>query len=114
MPMVEKRGFKVNDVVDGALSRRRAVSSLSSWLARFVMRVLGWQLVGEPPDVPKYVLIAAPHTSNWDFLIVLALDFAFKVGCVWMGKDSGRVWSGLRNFCDGHGQCIPLDAEGTN
>ena len=52
------------------------------------MRMLGWQLVGEPPDVPKYVLITAPHTSNWDFLIMLALDFAFKVECVWMGKDS--------------------------
>lgn len=75
-------------IVDAGLNRREKVSSLSSWLARFVMKILGWQLVGEPPDVPKYVLIAAPHTSNWDFLIMLALDLAFKVECVWMGKDS--------------------------
>lgn len=51
------------------------------------MRVLGWQFVGEPPDIPKYVLIAAPHTSNWDFMVMLALDFAFKIRCVWMGKE---------------------------
>jgi 1-acyl-sn-glycerol-3-phosphate acyltransferase len=36
----------------------------------------------------QYVLIAAPHTSGLDFLAMLALDFAFQVGAVWMGKES--------------------------
>lgn len=78
----------MSDIVDAGLNRRKKTSSLSSWLAKFVMKILGWQLVGEPPDMSKYVLIAAPHTSNWDFLVMLALDFAFKVECVWLGKDS--------------------------
>jgi len=30
---------------------------------------MGWQLVGQKPDLEKYVLIVAPHTSNWDFFI---------------------------------------------
>jgi 1-acyl-sn-glycerol-3-phosphate acyltransferase len=36
----------------------------------------------------KYVLIAAPHTSNWDFLVLLMMDFSFKLASVWMGKAS--------------------------
>jgi 1-acyl-sn-glycerol-3-phosphate acyltransferase len=71
-----------------ALNRRRGVSSLASWLARGIIWIVGWHFAGEPPDVPQYVLIAAPHTSNLDFLAMLALDFAFQVGAVWMGKAS--------------------------
>jgi 1-acyl-sn-glycerol-3-phosphate acyltransferase len=80
---------------------------LSSWLARFVLRILGWQLVGEPPDVPKYVLIGAPHTSGWDFPIMLTIRFAFEVEWVWMGKDS--LFRGpLGLFCRRMGG-IPID-----
>lgn len=61
---------------------------LLSWLANFLLRVSGWRLEGSPPDVPKYIFIAAPHTSNWDFLLLLAMTFAFRVRCVWMGKAS--------------------------
>ena len=52
------------------------------------MRVIGWRYEGEPPDVDKYVMIAAPHTSGLDFFLLLALDFAFQIDCVWMGKES--------------------------
>ena len=39
-----------------------------SKIAAFIYRILGWSTVGEiPPDLKKYVIIAAPHTSNWDF-----------------------------------------------
>jgi 1-acyl-sn-glycerol-3-phosphate acyltransferase len=94
-------------MIDAGLNRRREVSSLSPWLARFVVRILGWQLVGEPPDVPKYVMIGAPHTSGWDFPIMLAIRFAFKVEWVWMGKDS--LFRGpLGLFCRRMGG-IPID-----
>lgn len=37
-------------------------------LATFVFHSLGWKAEGEiPSDIKKYVIIAAPHTSNWDF-----------------------------------------------
>ncbi len=35
-------------------------------LARLILRVAGWTIVGELPKVDKAVLIGAPHTSNWD------------------------------------------------
>ena len=86
--LVEKGTSKVVNNIAVALGRRREVSSLASWLARGVTRIVGWQFVGEPPAAPQYVLIAAPHTSGLDFLAMLALDFAFQVGAVWMGKES--------------------------
>lgn len=54
-----------------------------SWWRRSVGTALlalgGWRVVGNMPDVPKFVLIVAPHTSNWDFVYgffaYLALDF---------------------------------------
>jgi 1-acyl-sn-glycerol-3-phosphate acyltransferase len=69
-------------------NHRKKIGPLSTWLARTLTRALGWRFAGEPPSLPKYVLVGAPHTSNWDFLALLALDFAFKLECVWMGKDS--------------------------
>ncbi len=74
--------------VDSAKQSIRGDNTLMSWLGRLFLKVMGWRLEGSPPDVPKYVLIAAPHTSNWDFPLMLAMTFAFKIQCVWMGKHS--------------------------
>jgi 1-acyl-sn-glycerol-3-phosphate acyltransferase len=52
------------------------------------MRLFGWRFEGAPPDIDKYVLVAAPHTTSWDFLVMLALDFAYKIDSVWLGKES--------------------------
>lgn len=47
----------------------------------------GWSIGGAIPKAKKYVLIAAPHTSNWDFPYTIALAFALGVDIKWMGKD---------------------------
>lgn len=58
------------------------------WLGRTVLRLGGWRMAGAFPDIPKLVLIAAPHSSNWDgiwgFAVKLALGLDVKV----LGKDS--------------------------
>jgi 1-acyl-sn-glycerol-3-phosphate acyltransferase len=46
------------------------------WFGRTVLRLGGWRVVGEFPDVPRVVLIAAPHSSNWDAV----WGFAVKLG----------------------------------
>jgi 1-acyl-sn-glycerol-3-phosphate acyltransferase len=33
------------------------------------LKILGWQIVGELPKAKKYIIIVAPHTSNWDFFL---------------------------------------------
>ena len=55
-------------------------------LSAFYMRILGWQVVGKLPDLPKFIIVGAPHTSNWDFVMFLALAFILKGNLRYMGK----------------------------
>ena len=50
--------------------------------------MVGWSIEGKVPDLKKFVIIAAPHTSNWDFPITMALTFALRMKIHWMGKAS--------------------------
>lgn len=61
-------------------------------LSVFVLGIFGWRRDGRAPDIPKYVVIAAPHTSNWDFPITLAMLFAFRLKVYWMGKHTLFRW----------------------
>ena len=56
--------------------------------ARWLLEILGWTLEGVRPKQERYVLIAAPHTSNWDFPLMLAFAAAFDIQVRWMGKHS--------------------------
>jgi 1-acyl-sn-glycerol-3-phosphate acyltransferase len=42
-------------------------------VARWFLRLSGWWLEGEKPQERRFVLVAAPHTSNWDFAYLIAL-----------------------------------------
>jgi 1-acyl-sn-glycerol-3-phosphate acyltransferase len=46
----------------------------------------GWKTVGPLPDLDKFVMIAAPHTSNWDLLYMLAVGIAMDIRVNWIGK----------------------------
>jgi 1-acyl-sn-glycerol-3-phosphate acyltransferase len=50
------------------------------------MGIRGWRFEGTFPDVPKLVLIVAPHTSNWDFLTGLWAKLALRLGGRFVGK----------------------------
>ena len=62
------------------------LSTAFHYLARFVMRLAGWRIEGVLPDIPKFVLIGAPHTSNRDFLLFLGLIFSLRANVRFMGK----------------------------
>jgi len=49
-------------------------------------RLRGWRIIGDKPTDKKYVLIAAPHTSNWDFPTMMAASFILRLDVHWMGK----------------------------
>jgi 1-acyl-sn-glycerol-3-phosphate acyltransferase len=49
---------------------------------------MGWRIVGALPLLPRYILIVAPHTSNWDFFVGLAAKFALGLRAQWLGKHS--------------------------
>ncbi|MEP1470941.1 MAG: lysophospholipid acyltransferase family protein [Halieaceae bacterium] len=56
--------------------------------ARWTLTVLGWKIDGIPPSEQRFVLIAAPHTSNWDFPLMLLYAAAFGLKVKWLAKES--------------------------
>jgi len=65
------------------------VNTLLRGLSRAVLRLQGWQVQGSlPAEAAKSVLIAAPHTSNWDLPYTLMVAFCLHLRVYWMGKDS--------------------------
>jgi 1-acyl-sn-glycerol-3-phosphate acyltransferase len=76
-------------------------------VARALLRVGGWTPVGGTIDVPKAVLIAAPHTSNWDGVWGLAYRVAFRLDIHFFAKDT-LFWFPLSRILRALGG-VPLD-----
>lgn len=57
-------------------------------LGRMVLRALGWTFAGDLPNLPKFVIIVAPHTSNWDFPVGAAAKLALRLRARFLGKDT--------------------------
>lgn len=76
------------------------------------LKVFGWKVEGSMPDIKKCVVIAAPHTSNWDFPITLFLAMALNIKVYWMGKDRMFIkpFGTLMRRLGG----IPIDRSRTN
>lgn len=69
-----------------------AVPQTLGWLSQPIgalfLRALGWRVVGDIPDIPKFVIVVAPHTSNWDFPVGLAAKWALRLKVTFLAKDS--------------------------
>ena len=83
------------------------VSSLTRLASLVFLRAIGWRPGGSAPEPPKFVLVAAPHTSNFDFLLLMAFAFRFHVKLHWMGKDS--LFRGIRGPVTRYLGGIPID-----
>jgi len=83
------------------------LSGIFHVLARITMALAGWRIEGKLPDIPKYILIGAPHTSNWDFVLFLGIIFSLKANVRFMGKAELFRWpvGGFFRYCGG----IPVD-----
>ena len=62
------------------------------WLATVSLFILRWKTKGNVPDIKKYVMIAAPHSSNWDFIFFLLFIFKYRISVHWMGKNTMFIW----------------------
>ena len=56
------------------------------FIAKSILFLIGWRMDTKNPAHQRCVLIAAPHTSNWDFLMMMLFSAAFGVKTKWMGK----------------------------
>ena len=61
---------------------------VTKWLCENLLKVLGWTVDKTNPPVSNCVVIAAPHTSNWDFILMLLFAGAFGQKINWMGKSN--------------------------
>ncbi len=66
-------------------------------IARFGINISGWTIKGMVPDEERIVIIAAPHTSNWDFVLAMLAIFGLNIKLRWLGKHS-IFKPGFKNF----------------
>ncbi len=82
----------------------RMGNAFSRALGSFGLKLTGWELVGTMPDVPKFVIIGVPHTSNWDAisasLAMLASGFkyTFLIKKEWFFWPLGPIFRALGGF----------------
>ncbi len=57
-------------------------------LAILLLKLSGWKAVGRPLENARFVMIGAPHTSNWDFVLMLLVALKLRLKLHWMGKDT--------------------------
>jgi 1-acyl-sn-glycerol-3-phosphate acyltransferase len=89
------------------------VNTLFRMLSTLYLKLAGWKVLGFlPPEANKSVLIAAPHTSNWDLPYTLMVCFVLQLNVRWMGKASifKFPFGGLMKWLGG----IPVDRSQSN
>lgn len=71
-------------------------SAFAQWFGKSVLRVFGWRIEGEIPNLERVLIIGAPHTSNWDFVYAMAAILGLNLKLRWLGKHTifkpGVTW----------------------
>ena len=87
-------------------------SRFFQWLGVEVLFALGWQILGSIPNEERIVIVAAPHTSNWDFIVGMSTILALNLNVKWLGKKSLFI-PGISWFFKWLGG-IPVDRKNPN
>lgn len=69
-----------------AVPRRNSL--VLNWIGRSALWLSGWKLNLVIPDEPKLIMIVAPHTSNWDFVLCMLSMGTTKIDIHWLGKNT--------------------------
>ena len=70
----------------------RGAGRFTRGLGGLYLRLSGWRVEGRFPDAAKAVVIAAPHTSNWDLPLMLAVAYVLGIRPAWLGKRELFRW----------------------
>jgi len=76
-------------------------------ISRLILKLIGWRLDERVPETRRYVLIAYPHTSNWDFVLGMLAKWALQLPLNWVAKHS-MFWGPLKPMFIAMGG-VPLD-----
>jgi hypothetical protein len=63
-----------------------------SSIFKYFFDLAGWKIVGKVPDIPKWVGIVAPHTSNWDFVVAMVVKTILGLEGSYVGKHQIFRW----------------------
>ena len=63
-------------------------SGFAYYFGRFLIKIFGWRVEGGVPESKHMLIIAAPHTSNWDALFLLGAAYSFGIRVNWLVKNS--------------------------
>jgi 1-acyl-sn-glycerol-3-phosphate acyltransferase len=92
--------------------RAAGAGKIYQWVGKMGMKLVGWKVEGSKPPVAKCVVIAAPHTSSWDFLYMMGAAFTLGVRISWLGKVS--LFKGVRGWFARRLGGIPVDRRGSH
>jgi 1-acyl-sn-glycerol-3-phosphate acyltransferase len=53
-----------------------------------VLSAAGWSVKGQIPNECRLIITAAPHTSNWDFVLAMLCIISLNIKVRWLGKSS--------------------------
>lgn len=81
----------------------------SQKFGRAVLRMMGWKLTGQLPNEPKLMVVLSPHTSNWDFIIAVAILLALNLRISFLMKKEAFFWPFKGMFMNFG--AIPLDRQ---
>ncbi len=76
----------LRDIIPIGPSIPRRGGRFSQSFGQNVLALFGWRIVGEISDKPKMVMIAGPHTSNWDFVLGVLCLLSLGLRVRWIGK----------------------------
>ncbi|MBC7782891.1 MAG: 1-acyl-sn-glycerol-3-phosphate acyltransferase [Burkholderiales bacterium] len=102
--------------IDQTSARPAPARGIGSGIVRTIsaayLNLAGWKVRGDFPALDKAVLIAAPHTSNWDGINMLATAGFYRVKLRWMGKKSLTTgpFGGIIKWLG----CVPIDRSAAN
>lgn len=105
---LQDRNREMKDITIGDQIPRRS-GRISQWIAVTAMRISGWKIEAAIPNIPKFILVGAPHTSNWDFVLTMLTKFALEVRISWMAKHSLFRWP-FKRILEGLGG-IPVNRD---
>ena len=89
------------------MARPISANKFQRVLGSSFLKLTGWDVEGETPNLHKYVMILAPHTSSWDLIYILAVMYALGLKIYWFGKKEIFLWplGGFFKWLGG----IPID-----
>jgi len=79
-----------NDIVSA--STPRMGNAVTRWIGEAILKSIGWKITGALPNEKKVIILGAPHTSNWDFVLAMSCMLAVGLKFSWMMKKEAFKW----------------------